>query len=107
MWRVIRLLVMQYGWNFMSVLGDVHSISRLLKLFCDNSAVVSFSRNTRSTSHSKHIDMKFYFVKKKVAKSLILVEHMPITNMLARLTYLCVSRPRHPHGVVRSLDSLF
>ena len=57
--------------NFISTLEVVHSISRLLKLFCDNSIAVLFSKNSRSTSHSKHIDVKFFFVKEKVAKSLI------------------------------------
>ena len=61
----------------------VHFISISLKLFYDNFAVVSFSRNTRSTSRSKHIDVKFFFVKKKVAESPILVEHKPMTSMLA------------------------
>ena len=72
--------------NFISALEVVHSISRPLKWFCDNSAVVSFSmntRNTRSTSHSKHIDVKFFFVKEKIAESLISVEHTPTTSMLA------------------------
>ena len=59
--------------NFISPLEVVHFISRPLKLFCDNSAIVSFSRNTRSTSFSKHIDVKFFFVKDKVAESLISV----------------------------------
>ena len=69
--------------NFILVLEVVHSISKLLKLFHDNSAVVSFSRNTKSTSYSKHIDVNFFFDKEKVVESLILVEHMPMTNMLA------------------------
>ena len=43
--------------NFISDLEVVYSISRPLKLLCDNSSTVSFSRKTRSTSHSKHIDM--------------------------------------------------
>ena len=47
--------------NFISALEVVHSISRPLKLFYDNFVVVSFSMNTRSTSHSKHIDVKFLF----------------------------------------------
>ena len=51
--------------NFISALEVVHSISRPLKLFCDNSAIVSFSRNTRSTSRSKHIDVKFLFLLKR------------------------------------------
>ena len=69
--------------NFISALEVIHSISRHLKLFCDNSVVVSFSRNTRSTSRSKHIDVKFYFVKEKVTESLISVEHTLTISMLA------------------------
>ena len=53
-------------WNFISTLRVVHYVSKLLKLFFDNYAVVSFSRNNRSTSCPKNIDVKFYFVKEKV-----------------------------------------
>ena len=69
--------------NVISTLEVVHSISRPLKLSCDNSTVVPFSKNARNTSRSKHIDVKFFFVKEKVVKSLISVEHMPTTSMLA------------------------
>ena len=44
-----------------STLEVVHSISKPLKLFCDNFAVVSFYRNTRSTSRSKHIESEVLF----------------------------------------------
>ena len=75
---------MQYGCGTSFQLSRfVHSISRPLKLFYDNFAAVSFSKNTRSTSHSKHIDVKFFFVKEKVLESLISVEHTSTTNMLA------------------------
>ena len=69
-------------WNFISALEVVHSISRPLKLFCDNSATVSFARNIRSSSRSKHIDLKFFFEKEKVVESLISVKYMPTTSML-------------------------
>ena len=70
-------------WNFISALEVVHSISRPLKLFYDNSAAISFSRNARSTTRSKHIDVKFLFIKEKVAESLISVEHTLTTSILA------------------------
>ena len=70
-------------WNFISTLEVVHSISRPLKLLYDNSTVVSFFRNTRRTSRSKHIDVKFFFVKDKVVESPISVEYTPTTSMLA------------------------
>ena len=53
--------------NFILALEVVHFISRLLKFFYDNSTTVSLSRNTMSTSCSKHINLKFFFVKEKVA----------------------------------------
>ena len=71
--------------NFISDLEVVHSISQSLKLFCDNYVAISFSRNTRSTFHSKNIDVKFFFVKEKVVESLISVEHTPTISMLANL----------------------
>ena len=70
-------------WNFVSALGIVDSFSRPLKLYRDNSTVISFSKNTRSTSQSKHIDIKFYFVKEKVAKGLITIKYTPTGSMLA------------------------
>ena len=69
--------------NFISSLKVVYSISRPQKLFCDNSTGVSFYRNTRSTSISKHIDVKFIFMKEKVVESLIPIEHTPMTSILA------------------------
>ena len=69
--------------NFISALEVVHFISRLLKLLCDNSTTLYFSRNTRSTSRSKHIDVKFFFVKEIVVESCISIEHTPTISMLA------------------------
>ena len=68
--------------NFISALGVIDSISRPLKLYCDNSTAVSFSRNTRGTFLSKHIDIKFYFVKEKVVESLITIEYTPTSSLL-------------------------
>ena len=36
-----------------------------------------------SASRSKHIDIKYYFVKEKVTNALIAIEYMPTTSMLA------------------------
>ena len=52
--------------NFISALEVVHSIFKPLKLFCDNFTVVSFFRNTMSTSRSKHIDVKFFLLKREL-----------------------------------------
>ena len=91
--------------NFISALEVVHSISRPLKLLCDNFVAISFFRNTRSTSSSKHIDVKLFFVKEKVVESLISVEHMPTTSMLANL--LTKDLPICVFQIGMGLESLF
>ena len=48
-------------WNFILALEVVHSITRLLILFYDNFATISFSRNSRRTSCSKHVNVKYFF----------------------------------------------
>ena len=45
--------------SFMSGLRVVDSISRPLKLYCDNFAVVFMAKNNKSESRSKHIDIKY------------------------------------------------
>ena len=88
-------------WNIISVLEVIHSISRPLKLFFDNSTVISFSRNTRSTSRSKRINVKLFFVKEKVVESLILVEYTPttsiLTDLLTKYLHICVFQKHITH----------
>ena len=55
--------------NFISALRIVDSILRPLKLFYENFLAVAFSKNAQSTSRSKDINVKFYFVKEKVSVS--------------------------------------
>ena len=68
--------------NFISPLEVIHSFFRPLKLFCDNFATVSLSRNTGSTFRFKQIDVKFFLFKEKVVKSLISIDYTPTTSML-------------------------
>lgn len=40
-------------------------ISNKLTVYCDNEAVVFFSKNSKRSAHSKHIDLKYYSVRKR------------------------------------------
>ena len=44
----------------------VDSISRSLKLYCDNSAVVFMAKNNKSESRGKHIDIKYLAIGERV-----------------------------------------
>lgn len=88
-----RSCFLEYGvlWGNMSCnivaefhfnIGNYGFHFKALKLNYDNSSIVSFFLNTRSTFYSKYIYIKFYFVKEKVVESLINIEHMLTSNML-------------------------
>ena len=49
--------------NFFSALAVVDSISKPLKIYCDNAAAVFFSKNDRYSKVAKHVDMKYLSVK--------------------------------------------
>ena len=46
--------------SFISGLQVVDSISKPLRIYCDNSVVVLLAKNNKSGSRSKHIDIKYY-----------------------------------------------
>ena len=52
--------------NFVTELQILDGIERLLKLLCNNKSAMLYSNNNRSSSKSKHIDIKFLIVKEKI-----------------------------------------
>ena len=52
--------------NFVIGLRILSGIERSLKLYYDNKSAVLYSNNNRSSSRSRHIDIKFLVVKKRV-----------------------------------------
>ena len=69
--------------NFITGLRIMDGVERPLKLFCDNQSAVLFSNNNRSSSKSKHIDIKFLIVKERVQSGQISIEHIGTNSMIA------------------------
>ncbi|KAG8483132.1 hypothetical protein CXB51_022089 [Gossypium anomalum] len=61
----------------------LENVKRPLKLFCDNKSAVLYSNNNRSSSKSKHIDIKFLVVKERVQNGQISIEHIGRNSMIA------------------------
>nr|KYP45353.1 Copia protein [Cajanus cajan] len=62
----------------------VESISRPLVIYCDNIAAVHFSQNNRSSTRSKHFDIKFLFVREKVLDFHTRIEHIGTKKYVSR-----------------------
>ena len=69
--------------NFISAFGIVDSIAKPLTIYCDNSSAVSFAKNNKMTSASRHIRIKFLVVREMVENGEIIVEHIRTEEMLA------------------------
>ena len=68
--------------NFISGLGVVDTITKPLKIYCDNSAAVFFSKNDKYSRGAKHMQLK-YFVKEEVQKQRVCIEHIRTDLMIA------------------------
>jgi hypothetical protein len=69
--------------SFIYGLRIMDSISRPLKVFCDNSAAVFMAKNNKSGSRSKHIDIKYLAIRERVKDKVVLIEHISTELMIA------------------------
>ena len=69
--------------KFITGLNVIDSISRPLKLYCDNSAVVFFSKNYKYSKGAKYMDLKYLSVKEEVQKHRVSIEHIGTDLMIA------------------------
>ena len=97
--------------NFVTGLRILEGIERPLKIYCDNNSAVMYSNNNRSSSKSKHIDIKFLAVKERIQSGQICIEHIGTNSMVADpLTKGLAPKVFHEHtarmGVMSCQDFL-
>ena len=68
--------------SFISGLRVVDSISRSLKIYCDNLAAVFMAKNNKSSSRNKHIDIKYSTIRERVKKKTVVIEHVSTELMI-------------------------
>ena len=69
--------------SFIYGLIVMDSISRPLRIFCDNSAVVFLAKNSKSGSRSKHIDIKYLAIREHVKEKQVVIKHISTELMIA------------------------
>ncbi|KAF7138080.1 hypothetical protein RHSIM_Rhsim07G0133500 [Rhododendron simsii] len=61
----------------------VSNVEKPLRIYCDNKAAELYSKNDKSSSKSKHIDIKFLVVKERVRNHLMSIEYISTELMIA------------------------
>lgn len=62
--------------NFIRGLRVLDTISKPLKIYCDNVTIIFLSKNDRYSKAVKHIDMKYLSVKEQVQNKKVAIEHI-------------------------------
>ncbi|GJZ97000.1 retrovirus-related pol polyprotein from transposon TNT 1-94 [Tanacetum coccineum] len=68
--------------NFISGLGVVDTISKPLKMYCNNTATIFFSKNDKYSKGAKHMNIKFFIVKEEIQKQIVYLEHISTDLMI-------------------------
>jgi transposase InsO family protein len=68
--------------SFISGLRIMDSISRPLRIYCDNSAAVFMAKNNKSGSRSKHIDIKYLAIRERIKEKKVVIEHVSTELMI-------------------------
>ncbi|KAE8720933.1 Detected protein of unknown function [Hibiscus syriacus] len=71
--------------NFVDGLGIVGTITRPIRIYCDNAIVVFFSKNDRYSKGVKHMDLKYLSVKEEVQNQRVQIVHIGADDMIANL----------------------
>jgi len=69
--------------NLVTRLRVVDSINKPMTIFCDNSAAVFHTKNNKTSSGSKHLDLKYLTVRDLVKEGNVVMKHIDTNSMLA------------------------
>jgi hypothetical protein len=68
--------------SFISGLRIMDSISKPLRMYCDNLAVVFMAKNNKSGSRNKHIDIKYLSIREHFKEKKVVIEHVNTELMI-------------------------
>ena len=68
--------------SFISGLRVVDSISKPLKIDCDNSAAIFMAKNNKSSSRNKNLNIKYLAIGEHVKEKTVVIEHISTELMI-------------------------
>ena len=97
--------------NFISKFNLIESILKPLIIYCDNTAIMNFSQNNKNFAGTKHFDIKYQFIRKKIREHLTCIKHVftdciLVDPLIKCLTIKIFKRLVIRMGLVKSFDVL-
>ena len=68
-------------WKF---LGEILCpLTKLMLLYCDNQPAIAVVKNDQYHTRIKHIDIRYHFIRKTVARNIVKIRYCPTNQMIA------------------------
>ncbi|XP_024081556.1 uncharacterized protein LOC106664782 [Cimex lectularius] len=68
-------------------------------VFCDNMGAIHLAQNNVTSQRSKHIDIRYHFIRESVQGKLIKLNYLPTEQMLSDILTKPLNREKHVHFV--------
>jgi len=81
--------------SLLAEVGLSDSINKPTTIFCDNQGAEFLTKNASTHKRSKHIDIKYHFIRDKYDEGLIDIHHVPSADNLADMFTKCLSKVKH------------
>ena len=65
-------------------LGEVlHPLSKPMLLYCDNQSAIAVAKDDQFHARTKHIDIRYHFIREAITQNIIEVRYCPTQHMIA------------------------
>ena len=93
-YRSLAALTVEILW-VKSLLTELHLAQpEVPKIWCDNVSIIHMSANPVLHARTKHIELDLYFVREKIARHEVVVNHVPSADQLADVFTKATLSPR-------------
>jgi hypothetical protein len=75
----------------------------LAPIFSDNQGYIALTRDLVAHSHTKHIDVRYYYIRELVAFNKVIIEYIPTKEIVANM----LTKPLSLTGLRRYIGGLF
>ena len=80
------------------VLKDLGKVERQFTVFCDNQGAIALSANPGKHSRSKHIDVRYHFIRERVDDGQVDIQHVGTLNQAADMLTKALNNAKHAHN---------
>ena len=65
-------------------LGDIlRPLTKPMVLYCDNQSAIAVTKNDQYHARTKHIDIRYHFIRESISREIIEIRYCPTENMVA------------------------